>query len=551
MATRQVAYFSMEIAIANDVYTYSGGLGVLAGDSLRSGADLGLPMVGVTLVSRKGHFRQELTREGRQTEHPSPWDPSRRMQMVPEEVRVRIQGRDVRVRAWLHAIKSPNGGSVPVYLLDTDVEGNAPEDREITSYLYGGDERYRLKQEAVLGIGGARMLEARGIEVRKYHMNEGHASLLALELLNRHGGSVEKVKSLCAFTTHTTVEAGHDRFPHCLVKEVLGDFVPDDLLKRLGGEDFLNLTLLAMNLSGYVNGVAKMHRDVSMQLFPNHEVHAITNGVHPYTWTCESFRRLYDRHFPGWAYEPELLVKVDEVPAEEVWDAHREAKTKLIDYVNRAKDADLEYDALTIGVARRVTEYKRTNLLFADLARLRKIGRNSPIQVVFAGKAHPQDFNGKRMIEEIYGHARALKDEIRIAYLENYDMDIASRLVAGADVWLNTPSPPKEASGTSGMKAAFNGVVNFSVLDGWWIEGWVEGVTGWAIGPHPREAVPPEERKEMEVNDLYDKLEYIIVPKYYYERDEWIRTMKNSMEKIPFFFNSHRMMRRYVVEAYF
>lgn len=551
MQKKQIAYFSMEIAISNDIYTYSGGLGVLAGDSLRSCADLGLPVVGVTLVSRKGHFRQELTREGRQIEHPSPWDPSKRMSMVPEEARVMIEGREVRVRAWLHVIKSPNGGSVPVYLLDTDVEGNAPEDREITSYLYGGDERYRLKQEAVLGIGGVRMLEAMGIDVRKYHLNEGHASLLALELLMREGGSIEKVKSLCAFTTHTAVEAGHDRFSYGLVKEVLGEFVPDDLLNGLGGRDFLNMTLLALNLSGYVNGVAKVHRDVSRQLFPNHEVHAVTNGVHPHTWTCESFRRLYDSHFPGWVYEPELLVKVDEVPAEEVWAAHMEAKSRMIDYVNRANDAGLDYETLTIGVARRVTEYKRTNLLFADLARLRKIGRNSPVQVVFAGKAHPQDFNGKRMIEEIYGYAKTLKDDIRIVYLENYDMDIASRLVAGADVWLNTPSPPMEASGTSGMKAAFNGVVNFSVLDGWWVEGWMEGVTGWAIGPHPREAVSPEERREMEIKDLYDKLEYIIVPKYYYERDEWIRVMKNSIEKIPFFFNSHRMMRRYVVEAYF
>jgi starch phosphorylase len=551
MAKKQVAYFSMEIAISNDIYTYSGGLGVLAGDSLRSSADMGLPVVGVTLVSRKGHFRQELTRDGRQVEHPSPWDPSKRMSLLPNEVRVGIQGRDVRVKAWLHTMKSPTGGSVPVYLLDTDVEGNAPEDREITSYLYGGDERYRLKQEMVLGIGGARMLDALGIQVRKYHLNEGHASLLTLELLRKHEWSVEKVKSLCVFTTHTTVEAGNDKFPHSLVGEVLGEFVPDDLLKRLGGEGSLNMTLLALNLSDYVNGVAKRHGEVSKQLFPSYEVHAITNGIHPYTWTCESFRRLYDKHFPGWAYEPESLVRADEMPAEEVWEAHRDAKVRLIDYVNRANSADMDYDALTIGFARRVTEYKRANLLFSDLGRLKKIGRKSPLQVVFAGKAHPQDFYGKKMIEEIFGHIGALRDEIKIAYLENYDMEIAARLVPGVDVWLNTPSPPKEASGTSGMKAAFNGVINFSVLDGWWIEGWLENVTGWAIGPHPKEQVSQRERREREIEDLYDKLEYVIVPKYYYERDAWIRTMKSSIEKIPFFFNSHRMVRRYVVEAYF
>lgn len=551
MPKKQIAYFSMEMALRNEMHTYSGGLGVLAGDSIRSSADMGVPLVGVTLVSKKGHFRQELTPEGRQVEHPSPWNPAKFMEMLPAEVRVRVQGRDVRVRAWRYTVKSPAGGAVPVYLLDTDFEGNDPADREITSYLYGGDGRYRLKQEAVLGIGGIRMLEALGIEVRKYHLNEGHASLLALELLKRNGGDVERVKELCVFTTHTTIEAGNDKFSHGLVQEVLGDLVPADLLKRLGGEDYLNMTLLALNLSNYANGVAKRHRDVSREIFPSYEVHAITNGVHPFTWTCESFRRLYDRHIPGWAYEPELLVRADVIPAEEVWEAHREAKVRLIDSVNRGRGTEMDYDALTIGFARRVTEYKRANLLFADMERLRRIGRKGPIQAIFAGKAHPQDWAGKRMIEEIFGRMKELDGEVEIAYLENYDLEVAARLVAGVDVWLNTPSPPREASGTSGMKAALNGVINFSVLDGWWIEGWMEDVTGWAIGPSPKEQVPPEERRKREVGDLYKKLEYVILPRYYYERDRWIGTMKGSMEKIPFFFNSHRMMRRYVAEAYF
>jgi len=551
MAKKHIAYFSMEIALANDIHTYSGGLGILAGDSIRSGADMKIPLVAVTLISKEGHFRQELTREGRQVEHPSPWNPQDFMKKLPEEVSVRIQGRDVRIRAWNFSVRSPTGGAVPVYLLDTDVEGNDPRDREITSFLYGGDEKYRLKQEIVLGIGGVRMLDALGIEVRKFHLNEGHASLLALELLRKHGGDIDKVKGLCVFTTHTTVETGHDKFSYNLVREMLGEVVPLDLLKKLGGQDFLNMTLLALNLSDFINGVAKRHRDISKAMFPSYEVHAITNGVHSYTWTSESFRRLYDKYLPGWAYEPELLVRADEIPVEEIWQAHREAKEKLIDHVNYAKGVGMSYDAFTIGFARRATEYKRANLLFSDLEKLRKINRKGPIQVIFAGKAHPHDFSGKRMIEEIFECIEMLRDEIKIVYLENYDMDIASKLVAGVDLWLNTPSPPSEASGTSGMKAAHNGVINFSVLDGWWIEGWMEDITGWAIGPHPREQVPPEERKNREIEDLYNKLEYVIVPKYYNERDEWVRTMKSSIEKIAFFFNSHRMMRRYVAEAYF
>jgi len=547
---QKIAYFSMEIALSNDIHTYSGGLGVLAGDTVRSGADLGLPLVGVTLISKKGYFGQELTSEGRQIEHPDPWNPSEFMQPLPAEVKVQIQNRDARIKAWLYTVESQTGGVVPVYFLDTDVDGNSPEDREITSFLYGGDERYRLKQEIVLGIGGVRMLETLGVDVRKYHLNEGHSSLLVLELLRKYQMNIEKVINLCIFTTHTSVEAGHDKFSYDLVQEVLGETVPLDILKKLGGQDRLNMTLLALNLSNYVNGVAKRHREASREMFPGYEIHAITNGVHSYTWTCESFKKLYDKYFPGWANEPDLLVRVDGIPNEEIWQAHREAKRVLVDYVNKVTNVGMDYDTLTLGFARRATEYKRANLLFSDLEKLKKVNRKRKIQVIFTGKAHPKDESGKRLIEQIFGYIERLKDEIKIVYLKNYDMDLAAKLVSGVDVWLNTPLPPQEASGTSGMKAAHNGVINFSVLDGWWIEGWVEGVTGWSIGPHPEEHVPFEQRHLRELDDLYNKLEYVIVPMFYSKKDEWIRTMKSSIGKIAYYFNSHRMMRRYVTEAY-
>ncbi|RLI18850.1 alpha-glucan family phosphorylase, partial [Candidatus Bathyarchaeota archaeon] len=542
---QKIAYFSMEIGLMNEIPTYSGGLGVLAGDTIRSSADLKLPLVAVTLVSKKGYFRQEITKEGKQIEHPVEWEPSKIMELLPTEVKVQIQKREVRIKAWLYNAQSLTGGVVPILFLDTDVEENFPEDRKITSFLYGGDERYRLKQEIVLGIGGARMLEALGFSIRKYHMNEGHSSLLTLELLRRYELDVDRVREMCIFTTHTPVEAGHDKFHYDLIQEIMGEIVPLRFLKKFGGHDRLNMTRLALNLSEFINGVAKRHRDISMEMFPGYEIHAITNGIHSYTWTCESFRRLYDKYLPGWANEPELLVRVGGIPDEEIWHAHMEAKRVLIDYVNKVTNIGMDYDTLTLGFARRATRYKRANLLFSDLEKLRKINKRGKMQIVFAGKAHPKDESGKKLIQEIFGYIEKLKDEIKIVYLEDYDMKLAAKLIPGVDVWLNTPLRPLEASGTSGMKAAHNGVINFSILDGWWVEGWIEGVTGWAIGPHPDEQLSTEETKIRELDDLYNKLEYIIIPMFYQKRDEWIKMMENSIGKIAYYFNSHRMMRRY------
>jgi len=548
---QKIAYFSMEMGLNSCIPTYSGGLGILAGDMLRSSADLKLPLVGVTLVNKKGYFKQELTKDGWQIEHPDEWNPAKFMKLLPGEAKVKIQNRDVKIKAWFYNVLSITGGVIPVLFLDTDMEGNSPEDREITFYLYGGDERYRLKQEIVLGIGGVRILDALDFKIRRYHMNEGHSSFLALELLRKYEMNVDRVRDLCIFTTHTPVEVGHDKFHYEIVAEIMGDFIPLETLKNLSGYDRLNMTRLALNLSRYINGVAKIHRDSSRDIFPGYAIHAITNGVHSYTWTCKSFRKIYDKYMPGWANAPELLVRVDIIPDEEIWQAHKEAKKALIDYVNKTINVNVDYNTLTIGFARRTTGYKRANLIFSYLEKLRKINRKGKIQLIFAGKAHPKDEGGKRIIQEIFGYIERLKDEIKIVYLEDYNMKLAPKLISGVDVWLNTPLPPLEASGTSGMKAAHNGVINFGALDGWWVEGWIEGVTGLAIGPRPSEKLSDEERKIRELDDLYNKLEYIIVPMFYERRDNWIMMMKNSIGKIAYYFNSHRMMLKYVTEAYF
>ncbi|TAK87474.1 MAG: alpha-glucan family phosphorylase [Betaproteobacteria bacterium] len=553
----RIAYFSMEIGLQAEIPTYSGGLGVLAGDTLRTAADLELPMVAVSLVSRRGYFRQTIDAQGRQVEQPDPWEPARFATPLEAKITVPCEGRRIWVGGWLYELQAHPGGRQPVVLLDTDLDENGAADREITHHLYGGDDAYRLKQEIVLGIGGVRMLQALGFEVSHYHMNEGHSALLTLELLRRNAYAPEdvrpgeqpydvpRVREVCNFTTHTPVEAGHDKFSYDLVARVLGGYFDVAALKTFAGEDQLNMTRLALNLSDYVNGVARRHAETSRRLFPGYRVRAITNGVHPMAWTSPGFVRLYDQHLAGWCHEPELLARADRVPDDALWAAHAEAKGELIASVKERAGVALRPDVPILGFARRMTGYKRPDLLFSDLQRLKAIAARLPFQVVLAGKAHPRDEGGKRLIEALHAHVRELHGSIAVAYLQNYDMALARTLVAGVDVWLNTPLRPLEASGTSGMKAAFNGVPSLSVLDGWWIEGCIEGVTGWAVG-------------EAEVSGngddaaaLYRKLEDVVLPLYCRApRREWIAVMKGAICKNASFFNSHRMMRRYVTEAY-
>jgi starch phosphorylase len=540
----------MEIGLKSEIPTYSGGLGALAGDTIRSCADLKIPLVAVTLVSRKGYLKQEITEQGEQLEYPDDWSPSEFLDLLPPAIKVRVGDREVNVKAWLFEHQSLTGGVVPILFLDTDVDGNTPEDRRITDVLYGGDDRYRFKQEIVLGIGGIRMFEALNFNIAKYHMNEGHSSLLTLELLKENDMDSNKVGDQCVFTTHTPVEAAFDRFSYSIVQEFLGEEYPLEVMRKHAGENHLNMTLLALNLSKYVNGVTETHMQYSRKLFPGHQIWAVTNGVHSFSWTCPKFREIFDQYIPGWANEPQLLVRVGQIPDEEIWDAHMKAKADLFNYVEERKRTKLDINILTLGFARRATAYKRASLIFSDLERLKEVNRIGRLQLVFAGKAHPRDTAGKLVIREIYNYMNQLKNEIKIIYLENYSLDMAAKITSGVDVWLNTPLPPFEASGTSGMKAAHNGVINFSILDGWWIEGCVEGVTGWSIGPSPDELLRDEERRRRELEDLYSKLRYLIIPTYYKRRDEWINMMNNSIGQVAYYFNSHRMMRRYVTEAY-
>jgi starch phosphorylase len=407
---RSIAYFSMEIAVDPRIPTYSGGLGILAGDTLRSCADLKVPVVAVTLLYEKGYFYQKLDEQGSQYELPVHWNAQDYLKPLSEKIEVQIEGRTVGVTAWQYDIIGITGCPLPVIFLDTNLRENSEFDRGLTSYLYGGDEKYRLAQEIVLGIGGIRMLRKLDYSgIKKYHMNEGHASLLVLELLRERRGKEETVwdfdwvRESCVFTTHTPVSAGHDRFPYELINNVLGEFMPLDIIKMLGGDDSLNMTYLALNLSHYVNGVAKRHGEVSRGMFPGYLIDSITNGVHSYTWTSGSFKRLYDKYIPGWAADSFSLRYILGIPKQEIWIAHTESKKSLINYVNRETNAGLDYDTFTIGFARRATPYKRMDLIFSDNERVRQIARKvGKIQFVFAGKAHPKDWPGKDLIKKIF-----------------------------------------------------------------------------------------------------------------------------------------------------
>ena len=544
----------MEIALHPDIHTYSGGLGVLAGDTARSAADLELPMVFVTLLCRKGYMRQKIDASGVQTEHPDPWDPPAYATPLRAKVAVTIGGREIWVRPWLYPLHGVVGHTIPVLLLDTDLDENHPDDRVITDTLYGGDQAYRLRQEIVLGIGGVRALQALGFSIRRYHLNEGHAALLALDLLRRHPRpadqvhpgeimyDVGQVRQRCVFTTHTPVEAGHDRFDYGLVADLLGGYVDLEQLKLLAGHESMNMTHLALQLSGYVNGVATRHAETTTRMFPGYRVRAVTNGIHVGTWANRAFAELYNRHFSAWAFEPEVMVRADQLPDSEVWEAHTRAKQELVDLVRTRSGLSFDPDVPIIGFARRMTAYKRPELLFSDLDRLTAIAAQHPFQVVLAGKAHPRDGAGKQHIEAIHRHIDALKDRVKVCYLAGYDMSLAKFLVSGVDVWLNTPIPPMEASGTSGMKAALNGVLNLSVLDGWWLEAWIEGVTGWSIGEDGAAHTSAEH--------LYEKMQSAVLPLYYSDRARWVWMMKQAISKIASYFNTQRMMRRYAAEAY-
>ena len=551
-----VAYFSMEIAINPGMPTYSGGLGVLAGDTLRSAADLGVPLVAFTLVHRKGYFQQRLDERGMQSEEIQPWNPADFCIEEKVRVTVSVEDRIVTVRCWRYDLVGRFGHVVPIYLLDTDLDGNTGWDRGLTDHLYGGDTNYRLEQEIVLGMGGARMASALGHKVNVHHMNEGHAALLTLALLERQLGGgplngateidIEHVRNQCVFTTHTPVPAGHDRFSTEQAIRILGGD-RTARLERMGcfRDEMLNMTLLALRFSRYANGVSMQHAKVSRALFPEFALDSITNGVHAPTWVSEPIQKMLDANFSPWRRDNLYMRNAIDITEEEILSVHAQNKAALLAEVAQRTGQAFDPKVLTLGFARRAATYKRATLMFADTARLAEIATNAGgLQIIYAGKAHPQDEPGKALIQQVVADAARLSnDMLRVVYLENYDWKLGAILTAGVDVWVNTPRRPYEASGTSGMKAALNGVPSLSILDGWWIEGCIEGFTGWAIEDGADDAA--------EADSLYRKLETAVVPLYRDAPEKWARLMRATLAFNGSYFNTNRMVKQYTRNAYY
>jgi len=602
----QIAYFSMEFGLTECLPIYSGGLGILAGDHLKSASELGLPLVGVGLLYQQGYFQQYLNADGWQQEiYPDndfynlPIHPETNEDKTAVIVEVPFPDGAVYVKVWRAQV-----GRIPLYLLDTNIRQNNPDRRRITYQLYGGDKETRIQQELILGVGGMLTLRKLGHHVSVCHMNEGHAAFMALERirhrkdkdgLNFHEG-LEVVRGGTIFTTHTPVPAGIDEFEPELAEKYIGYFLDYFGISR---EDFLglgrrnpknrkepfNMALLALRTTAYANGVSKLHGKVSRNMWqsiwrnvPVDEVPIghITNGIHTRSWTSSEMSELFLRYLgPNWLKKPadqSIWKRIERIPEVELWRIHERRRERLVAFARKrlieqlkrrgASSSELEKahevlnpEALTIGFARRFATYKRATLLLKDLDRLKKLltNKNKPVQIIFAGKAHPQDDEGKRLIKKLIHIARQEDMRGHIVFLENYDINVARYLVEGVDVWMNTPRRPMEASGTSGMKVIPNGGLNLSVIDGWWVEGY-DTDTGWAIGAG-EDYENPDYQDDVESKNLYDVLENEIVPLFYDRNGEkpprnWIAMMKSSMMKLGPVFNTNRMVREYTEKYY-
>ncbi|MBT5281937.1 MAG: alpha-glucan family phosphorylase [Euryarchaeota archaeon] len=539
-----IGYFTAEIGLWSDLHTYSGGLGVLAGDHVKSAADAEIPLIGVTLLYREGYSRQHLDSDGVQSETYPVLDPSEFLEETAITIEIPLDNQTIYARVWRANIVGQTGHKVPVYFLDTTHENNSQYHQEIGQRLYGGDDDTRIRQEYLLGVGGIQLFDHLQIELKGIHLNEGHCTFAMLELLSR-GWSREELAQNSLFTTHTPVPAGHDRFDWSLVREIMGEKLPEDaqeLVRNAGdseGGNRCSMSHLAVALSTSVNAVSILNAEVAETMFSEMKIRPITNGVHHPTWTSSTMTQLFDEYLPNWKANPTQLNEARNIPVEALRQARNENRKLLRKLVKEETGVEFEEHRLTIGFARRFATYKRANLVFHDLEKLREIGAGK-IQFVFSGKAHPKDEGGKQLIRDIFASAKTVEEEIPVAFIENYNMDTGLAMTSGVDIWLNNPIRPLEASGTSGMKAAMNGVPNCSILDGWWPEACKHGINGWAIGNAEDDRNDPRDAA-----NIYSTLQNDVLPSWERKDETWANLMRESIASSAGF-TGQRMIEDYL-----
>lgn len=539
-----IAYICMEFGIDDSIISYSGGLGILAGDTIKSASDMGLDFVGISLLYKNGYFKQIIDENGNQISIEDSWDYAHQLTLIHSNLETTIGSIPTKFNVWQKQIKGIMSHSTLLFL-DFDIEGNTPEIRAISNRLYPEDKHINLLQHLAIGYASLDVYKVvKGELPQIVHINESHSAFCTIRMLKEM--SAEEVKNRLVFTTHTPVDAGHVRYTIHEIQSIIGDDIAlIDTSLRVGNQ--INLSELALFYAKIANAVSKKHREISQTMFPNNKIEYITNGVHHLTWASTGTSALFDRYISDWRLSPSHLRQALIIPEEEILETHNQNKKALKDFIQKETGVELDTSVFTIGFARRSAFYKRNDMIFSNVERLNRIAQSvGGMQFVFAGKAHPQDRDGQNYIKNIYAISKQCNNLIRVLYIPNYSISLSQLLVSGVDLWLNNPIVPLEASGTSGMKASLNGIPNLSTFDGWWREGAYEDRTGWTIGG----GCEGELCYPIELEEMYSKLESKILPLYYNDKQKWASIMKQCIALNASYFNSQRMLEEYIIRAY-
>lgn len=546
MQLPKVAFVSMEFGLESDMKTYCGGLGILSGDIFKSTTDLGYDMTGFSLLCKEGYFKQLIV-DGVQIEEPDLWDYNKSLERLDDNYTLELKDRIINYQLLKYNYTSPiSNFTNSIYFIDTDLETNSQEIRNISKSIYPPDKNTWYLQQFTLGLATPEISKALNLNIDIYHLNESHASSLALALL-KIKGDFDKVQQSLVFTTHTPLEGANQK----MSLELLSSYLSADLIELIPSEliidNVVNYTSLAIHFAKVSNAVAKRHKQVTIQMYPTHDIKYITNGVHIPTWACQGLSKLYDQYLGNWRIDNNALRMVGVIPDQLLWDNHMGNKANLAEYLNSHGYEDFDKHAFTIGFARRTTGYKRADFVLTQVDRLRAIAKKyGKLQIVFSGKAYPTDAEGKSLVHKLIEATKLSDDNLKIAFIPDYDMDVAKTIILGVDLWLNNPLPPLEASGTSGMKASLNGIPNFSILDGWWVEGHLEDQTGWSIG---QDLCQGDTCKLIEIEDLYSKLENQIYEAWI-DRKAWARIIKSCIALNGTYFNTNRVVQEYFLISY-